>query len=258
MLRITLFALLFSSQLGFAQANASVFFEDFIPANQFGTLNPEQLTKLCKKHRNAFDQILTTNGSKNKNDWSLVNEYLIKYPDVAEPIGYLVDFNTDSILDLVIAFQAGQEYAYVGLYDGKDDVYTCVFQGRGEFFGQSSKGWVYVNKACCEDPTHEFFVIAADEHGHFNPVDSFSVASAYENLFPTHDQFLVSSEYYKNTKALWAVTNGIERYVSIQEGAMLRVIKNMEVDGNKLFFVELLWSGNAVLYPKSYCWVLAD
>lgn len=258
MLRITLFAVLFFSRCAFAQDYAAVLFDGFIPADQFTILSQEKLIQLCKKHPKAFDQVLTTNGSKNKKDWSLIRESIIKYPDIVEPLGYLIDFNKDSILDLVIAFQAGYEYTYIGFYDGKDELYSCVHEGRGEFYGQSSKGWIYVDKACCEDPTHEFFIVAPDEHSRLHSVDSFSVTSAYGSAFPTREEIMAPAGYFKNTRDLTIVTNSAKTYATIPEGASLRIIKRMEVDEHSIWFAELNWAGNAVLFSKAYCWLLAD
>lgn len=258
MLRITLFALLFFSQIGFSQEYAKVIFEDFIPANQFTVVSQEELAKLCNEHPKAFDQVLTTNGSKNKRDWSLIRDYIVKYPHIAEPIGYRIDFNADSILDLVIAFQAGYEYTYIGFYDGKDELYNCVYQDRGDLYGHSSKGWIYVNKACCDDPTHEFFVVAAEGNGVMHPVDSFSVTSAYGSVFPTHEEMMMPSGFFKNTRELTIVTNSAKSYAIVPEGASLRIIKKLDADDRHLWFAELHWAGNRVLFPKSYCWILGD
>jgi hypothetical protein len=255
-LKIKFIAVLLGFQFSLsAQEHCAVLFNDLQGRNTFEVLSTEALTELCLRFSGDFNQPVFTYGSDDPKDWLRMSECVQRYARDMLPEGRWININQDNIPDLSISFMAGYEYTFVAFYLGNANGFTCIHTGVGEFYGrQADQSLVYVHPACCNDPSHEFYVLEETEEK-WQLIDSFSVTNAYSSGFPSAQELKEASPFFLSKVEINALGNSASRVATFPPESQFRLVKEIEGDGHILHFVEVLWKGNAILLPKAFCWV---
>lgn len=220
------------------------------------SLSTEALQEVCAAYPDNFNQPLFTYGSEDQSDWALVGDMVVKYPQIVEPVGHIPDLDADGRKDLVISFMAGYEYTFVAFYQATDQGYRFLGSGTGTYFGRREDGGLWFKrKACCSDPTHEFYKMERSGNGMLNVTDSLSVVIGYASQYPQWEENEAHSEWTRIESPRDAISNSGKTFAQLPAGTEVRKIKQIEGDGRILWFAEIRWKGDARLFPHAYVWL---
>lgn len=224
-----------------AQHHSNVFFSDMEFGHEIDTFSRSEFMPILKRHLKDFNQVLWSNGSDSPEDWELVSDSYLGYPEIIIPRVNSVDFNHDGKKDIIISFLAGHEYTFVGFYMGVEKGYQNVYENNRVFYGMYANGDVCVrHPACCDDPTNEFYRLKIDSMGSVFKLDSFSIAVS--GSFVSQEDLRDNTEWTTSEDTLYVkrLHGNPEVLEVFLPGADIRKIKEtQDMNGDKLVFCEI-------------------